>query len=396
MKLVHIPNPSRPAVTDRALRYRAQRNPPPGARVCHYCGSDRNVEIEHVDGREENCNPENLTWACRSCNTRKGAYFARYGIGRKTRQYNPARGRGARTLRSWLNAVDSVQGAGGTLEPAEAIAVIQATPHARRLEFARELARVKALTLARRNPQEIGPHGPVFRQFYHDAAGAVAMLKALKTGEAVAALYHPEVGDIDLIWGKPGAPAKDFRDGYGLSHILARKDRAAVAANLQSLLLGMWREAEPSRRGTDEIRLTDGRHVAIVSLVWQPSKQHARTPKRWLLTAFYAARKGNGKAIRRKDLDVSGARAGGTTLPPGGSVISIDQAPPRSNPDPSYEQYLWAVGNHARGAHDEGGAVIHATSFEARRRYAKKIWEARRFHGTDRLTGRRGRDEVPF
>lgn len=53
--------------------------------------------------------------------------------------------------------------------------------------------------------QEMGPHGPVFREFWHDAAGAIEQLLALRTGEAIGALWHPEVGDIDLVWGEAGA-----------------------------------------------------------------------------------------------------------------------------------------------------------------------------------------------
>ena len=57
---------------------------------------------------------------------------------------------------------------------------------------------------------------------------------------------------------------------------------------------------------------------------------------------------------------------------------------------PSFEQYAWAVSNHSRGAHDEGGAVIHATPKHKRIEYAKRIAAARR------SSGRGGRDAVPF
>ena len=59
-------------VTDRALRYRANEQPPEGPRVCVYCGSVRFIEIDHVDGFEDDSSPENLVWACRRCNTLKG------------------------------------------------------------------------------------------------------------------------------------------------------------------------------------------------------------------------------------------------------------------------------------------------------------------------------------
>ena len=40
---------------------------------------------------------------------------------------------------------------------------------------------------------------------------------------------------------------------------------------------------------------------------------------------------------------------------------------------PTFAQYAWAVSNHARGSHDEGGAVIHATPKHKRIEYARRI-----------------------
>src|ERR1022692_3343887 len=69
---------------------RANHCPPPGQPICAFCGSTRYVEVGHLDGFEENTEQENLVWNCRSCNTRLGVVFKRLGIGRRTRQYNPA------------------------------------------------------------------------------------------------------------------------------------------------------------------------------------------------------------------------------------------------------------------------------------------------------------------
>jgi hypothetical protein len=91
-------------VTDRALRYRANRCPPPGQKICAFCGSHCNVEVGHLDGFEENTAPENLIWNCRACNTRLGVVFKHLGMGRRTRQYNPAQ-QGATSLGQWLTAV---------------------------------------------------------------------------------------------------------------------------------------------------------------------------------------------------------------------------------------------------------------------------------------------------
>lgn len=96
-------------VTDRALRYRAAARPPHGPKICAYCGSKRNVEVDHVNGKEEDSAPKNLVWACRRCNTKKGAVFARSAIGRKTRQFNAAQ-KGAASLGQWMLAVLSAKG----------------------------------------------------------------------------------------------------------------------------------------------------------------------------------------------------------------------------------------------------------------------------------------------
>ena len=42
---------------------------------------------------------------------------------------------------------------------------------------------------------------------------------------------------------------------------------------------------------------------------------------------------------------------------------------------PTFAQYAWAVSNHSRGAHDEGGAIIHATPKHKRIEYARRIAE---------------------
>lgn len=203
-----IVNPSQPAgrravelgITDRALRYRANANAPEGPKLCAYCGSHRNVEVEHVDGREENSDPRNLLWACRSCNTTKGHAFKRAGMGRKTRQYNPtpAKARGARTIGEWLAATRVVMGARGTMTPAAAVQRIQATPPERRAQFAGELARKRA------NPD------PSFAAYLeacenhrpkaHDAGGAVIH----RTSKAKRSEYGRQIAEIKRKRGSTG------------------------------------------------------------------------------------------------------------------------------------------------------------------------------------------------
>ena len=69
-----------------------------------------------------------------------------------------------------------------------------------------------------------------------------------------------------------------------------------------------------------------------------------------------------------------------------GSPVRTRQYNPSGNAIPTYRQYAWAVSNHERGAHDAGGAVIHATPRSKRIEYARRIAESRRAR----------RDSVPF
>lgn len=68
-----------------------------------------------------------------------------------------------------------------------------------------------------------------------------------------------------------------------------------------------------------------------------------------------------------------------------GSKIRTRQYNPGSVP--TFSQYAWAVSNHRRGAHDEGGAIIHATPRHKRIEYARRIADIKAGHR---------RDEVPF
>lgn len=79
-------------ITDRGERYRAQRAVPRGPKVCARCGSRRFITVDHKDGHPDHTTPSNLQYLCKSCNTAKGAAFAKAGRGRLTHQYNPASG----------------------------------------------------------------------------------------------------------------------------------------------------------------------------------------------------------------------------------------------------------------------------------------------------------------
>jgi len=138
------PSPRFPEVTDRALRYRANTadRRPEGPRICVFCGSDQNVEVGHLDGHEENSEPQNLVWNCRSCNTRLGHIFKTLGIGRRTRQYNPET-QGAQSYEQWATALDALKGGNLFMSVAAAVDIIHATPPEDRSYYQRQIWRIR-------------------------------------------------------------------------------------------------------------------------------------------------------------------------------------------------------------------------------------------------------------
>jgi HNH endonuclease len=136
-------------ITDRAKRYRANssENRPPGRKQCGYCGSLRNVGVDHVNGREDDGDRSNLMWACKSCNGKKAAVMRKKGLGKLTRQYNPARGRSSRgdQMKAYGDAIKVMRGQFDG-DVAAAVATIKATPAAVRSAYtSRSLPTRKAL-----------------------------------------------------------------------------------------------------------------------------------------------------------------------------------------------------------------------------------------------------------
>lgn len=134
--------------------------------------------------------------------------------------------------------------------------------------------------------EEQGPFGPVFRQFYHDAQGAIAHLKQVQGGEAVAALHHPDIGDIDLPWGKPGT---NQHNGYGLSKLVMW--HSEVLSDLQGIIESM----AVVDRSDNRVQLESEVHKGAVRLQWDGET------KNWLLTAY--EKRDDAKGGRRSGAD---------------------------------------------------------------------------------------------
>ena len=173
-------------ITDRAKRYRANRQAPAGPRRCNFCASRQNVDIDHITGDEADDEPENLMYLCRPCNTRKGITQARNRIGTRTRQYNPQRGA---SFAQFRNAALVLIGAEPG-DPGIATAAIRATSPATRLKYSERIA------AEMRNPT------PTFQQYAravaihqrggHDEGGVIIHA----TPPAVRSRYASQIADI--------------------------------------------------------------------------------------------------------------------------------------------------------------------------------------------------------
>lgn len=120
-------------------------------------------------------------------------------------------------------------------------------------------------------PVGVGAFGNIYNQFRGKAKAAIEFLKKVRGGEAVGALYHKDIGDIDLVWGKEGT---GHSDGYGLSKLV--KYHPEVLDNLQEILNDMRVVSSSKNR----VNLESETHKAGVRLTWDGER------KSWLLTAF--------------------------------------------------------------------------------------------------------------
>jgi hypothetical protein len=158
-------------------------------------------------------------------------------------------------------------------------------------------------------PAETGPHGPIYREFRYDPEGAVEQLSRSRTGEAPAALYHPEVGDIDLVWGKDSSTAGPGERPYGLSHVI--EEHPGDENKLSEIMADT--RVDPERSSANRIRLKSDKYEAAVRLDFDGQQ------KKWLLTG-YERKPGAEPSTRPSSSPESG---GGTSRLPGDYDSSV-------------------------------------------------------------------------
>jgi hypothetical protein len=175
---------------------------------------------------------------------------------------------------------------------------------------------------------ETGPHGPIFREFYHDARGAIEKLRQMQTGEAVGALSNPELDeDVTLIWGQ--ATRGRWGEAYGLAKIAA-KHGERILDEIPEVFPKLRRV--PSKDAGNNLVLEGAGHKAVVTTEWRGNR------KVWLLT-FYekpSTSKGLASVSEETTGETTPSPEGGNSKPSAGrtsgSTSSIEPSAPGGNP----------------------------------------------------------------
>jgi hypothetical protein len=126
----------------------------------------------------------------------------------------------------------------------------------------------------------VGEHGPIAEHLRGSGQDAVNWLLKQRTGEVPGAIVHPEIGPVDVLWGKPGDPAADFAGGYGLAHIEAKHPE--VLGKLSEIIENATvKKAKPNQKINAKQKILEtADHKADIRLDWHDQ------PKKWLLTAY--------------------------------------------------------------------------------------------------------------
>jgi hypothetical protein len=126
--------------------------------------------------------------------------------------------------------------------------------------------------------------------------------------EVEAALYHPDVGEIDLVIGEAGTAEKNYSDGFGLAKILIKHPEVNPYK-----LLDIVAGAKKTKQRGNTIELEDEKTKIVVKLDWQGED------KKWLLTAFEPA-------SRSQSIDAAPGTSSDSTLSEVEAVNSIDES----------------------------------------------------------------------
>ena len=116
-----------------------------------------------------------------------------------------------------------------------------------------------------------GIFGSIHIRYKRKGQKAVNFLNLKKEGEVPEAIFHNEIGWIDLVWGIEGTRKSD---GFGLSKIA--KYHPSVISQLEKIIKSL----RVTQSSENRYKLENKEFVIVISRVWFETK------KTWLLTAF--------------------------------------------------------------------------------------------------------------
>lgn len=155
---------------------------------------------------------------------------------------------------------------------------------------------------------EIGPFGPIHSDLSGQWTKAIQRLMNDQDGEVPALLRHPDVGEIDVVWGN--------NPREGLNKIAVK--HPDVINSLPDILAKM----NVRERLESQVVLESPDHKAVVVL------NYHRQPKTWLLTAY---RKVGKQTLNPTDVRQDGLNGRADTAPPTeGAVQTITPNSPKS------------------------------------------------------------------
>lgn len=165
---------------------------------------------------------------------------------------------------------------------------------------------------------------------------AVGWLQANGGGEVPGGLHHPEIGDIDLVWGRYDA-ATDA--GYGLAKIAGKHPE--MMDRLGDVVAG----SRVVSRSDNRIVLADDQHRAVVRLEFDGDA------KTWLMTAY-------------EDVRRSRPRAEGSTERPGNPPVEGQTG---TSPASRADANIAPSAPGANGGASAGAAAVDARALELSR-----------------------------
>ncbi len=120
--------------------------------------------------------------------------------------------------------------------------------------------------------------------------GLIALEKSISSKRDVFEAFHRvDIGNISLIYGNEGDKNKNFKGGYGISHIIAKRndefEKGLTNENgvevckkiIETIVLGSIRKTVEAKQ-TIHIELND--YEAVLSLNWQGNKVT------WIITGY--------------------------------------------------------------------------------------------------------------